>query len=406
MSLSDKDRKLEKIRQEIYETEEDIKNIQRQLLKKRSNISRTQVNSIRKSSKPQTIEPDFSEQAFEGISEEHYQMLGRLKQKVTGSRNKVEKVHSSNALLQNDIVQLNEEIARLENETVDVKSRLFEISQNNRKQKENESFQKGRKRELKTATRDFRRAAKDAETAITGLKIKSSIPKEDRTDLKPYMEKLVILDNKIRRTDKKIDELTEEIHLLNIEMQKPIVPDNDEDKNILPNYQIADDLEPDIKRLADESAQKEKELNVLRQEVMKKHSQSLVIERKFDRIKSLFEENIKYADETPNLTSDELLKKLDAALLKIKEDKAILQSKIDDKKMSNQAKEDLIEKKIRKIEMMKVMNEREISKIKNSIKEKRDKSFDAEMELVTKIREIQSKDNISKAKKKKKPSKV
>lgn len=403
MSLLEKDRKLEKIRQEIYETEEDIKNIQRQLLRKRSNVSRNQVNSIRKNNRPQTIEPDFSDQAFEGISEEHYQLLGRLKQKVTVSRNKVEKVHNSNILLQSEIAHLNEEIVNLENETVDVKSRLFEISQNNRKQKENESFHKGRKRELKTATRDYRRAAKDAETAITGLEMKSAIPREDRTDLKPYMEKLVILDNKIRRTDKKIDELTEEIHLLNIEMQKPITPDNDEDKDILPHYQIADDLEPDIKRLTDESNQKEKELHVLRQEVMKKHSQSLMIERKFDRIKSLYDENINYADETPNATTDDLLKKLDIALLKIKDDKASLQSQINEKKAINKANEELIQKKIRKIDMMKVMNEREITKIKNSIKEKRDKSFDAEMELISKIKEIQSKDNTVRAKKRKSP---
>ena len=403
MSLLEKDRKLEKIRQEIYETEEDIKNIQRQLLRKRSNVSRNQVNSIRKNNRPQTIEPDFSDQAFEGISEEHYQLLGRLKHKVTVSRNKVEKVHNSNILLQSEIAHLNEEIVNLENETVDVKSRLFEISQNNRKQKENESFHKGRKRELKTATRDYRRAAKDAETAITGLEMKSAIPREDRTDLKPYMEKLVILDNKIRRTDKKIDELTEEIHLLNIEMQKPITPDNDEDKDILPHYQIADDLEPDIKRLTDESNQKEKELHVLRQEVMKKHSQSLMIERKFDRIKSLYDENINYADETPNATTDDLLKKLDIALLKIKDDKASLQSQINEKKAINKANEELIQKKIRKIDMMKVMNEREITKIKNSIKEKRDKSFDAEMELISKIKEIQSKDNTVRAKKRKSP---
>lgn len=404
MSLIEKDRKLEKIRQEIYETEEDIKDIQRQLLKKRSNISRNQVNSIRKSNKPQTIEPDFSEQAFEGISEEHYQLLGKLKQKVTVSRNKVEKLHNSNTLLQNEIVHLNEVIAKLENETVDVKSRLFEIAQNNRKQKENESFQKGRKRELKTATKDYRRAAKDAEVAITGLEMKSSIPKEDRTDLKPYMEKLVVLDNLIRRTDKKINEYKEEINLLHIEMQKPIIPDNDEDMEVLPNYQIADDLEPDLKRLTDESNQKEKELKKLRQEVMKKHSQSLMIEQKFDRIKSIFDEKVKYSNEVPNLSTDELLKKLDAALLKIKEDKELLQSKINEKMISNQANEELIQKKIRKIEMLKVMNEREISKIKMSIKEQRDKSFDAEMELISKIKEIQSKENISKPKKKKKAS--
>ncbi|KAK8889340.1 hypothetical protein M9Y10_034086 [Tritrichomonas musculus] len=402
MSLLEKDQKLEKIRQQIYETEEDIKEIQRQLLKKRSEISQNQVKSVRKTNKPQTVEPDFSEEAFEGISEDHYQLLGRLKQKVSVTRNKVDKLHNANAMLQNDIVHQNEEIAKLENDTVDVKSRLFEISQNNRKQKENESFQKGRKRELKTATRDYRRAAKDAEILITGLEIKSSIPNEDRIDLKPQMENLVFLENSIRYTNKEIDDLKEEINLLNIEMEKPIVPDNDEDKEILPYYQIADDLEPDIKRLTDECNQKEKELNLLRQEVMKKHTQSLMIEQKFERIKSLVEENISFEGKIPNATTDELLKKLDIALSKSKGDKEYLQSQLNEKISSNHAKESLIKKKIRKIEMMKVMNEREIAKIKSSIKEQRDKSFDAEMELLSKIKEIQRKENLEKERKKKK----
>lgn len=398
MSFLEKDQILENIKLKIRETEDDIKSIQRELLQKRTKISKEKQSSVRK--QPKITDPDFSEDLLRGLPEDHYQMLGKLKQKVAVTRKKLDKVQSTNESFQGDIQHQNEEITRISNETVDVKSKLFKLSQKNRNQRENHMLFKSRKAEKQIAIKDFGRVTKDAETALTGLSIRASIPNEDRKDFKDYYDKLTFLENSIRRSNQQIQKMTDEINILNQALALPIQPENDEDRRLLESLTIPSD-EISINELAQEVSSKEKELKGLRQNVMKKHTQSLAFEQKFYKIKAIKDERIRPSKEIPQKSVDELLKELEIAKTRTKGQTQTLNSQLEDKIVNNKKNEQLIQKKVEKLERLKIMNEREIAKLKATIKEQRDQSFDEEMSLIARIKELQNKIDNRNAKKKK-----
>ncbi|OHT11843.1 hypothetical protein TRFO_18519 [Tritrichomonas foetus] len=407
MSIQDKEEELQRIKQEIRETEDDIKEIQKQMLKKRSELSTQKQKTIRKSVKPQTVEPQFDSEIYKGLSEEHYQYIGKLKRQVTILQGRYQKIHEKNELIQEEINAQNEDITATENKIVDLKSQLFELSQENRNHKTNENFRLAQKREKKTEIADLHRATKDAELAITGVKMRSATSNEDRKDFKPYFDQLTKLTNEIRKVDKNIENLKEQIYLINIEMEKPIIPENEDEQealNILdmPNLE---ELEPELQRMTEEVSQKEKELNDLRQKVKEKHSQSLLFEQKYEKIHQLLNENLKLADDLPSASADELLKVLNNVQSRSKVDEKTLKKQLNEKIEANQVIVGLIQKRIRKIEMEKIMNEREINKIKGEIKKQRDLTFDNEMSIVERIKELNRKiDNSAKKKKKQRPT--
>ena len=129
----------------------------------------------------------------------------------------------------------------------------------------------------------------------------------------------------------------------------------------------------------------------------------VLLEQKYERIKQIAEENIKPADDLPSASTDESLKQLDNALLTSKADINTLREEIAKKIESNKEKEDIIQKRIRKIDIIKVVNEKELNKIKGEIKQYRDKSFDDEMKFVERIKFLQQKIKNRESYKKKKP---
>ena len=405
MSFLEKEQELDELKEAIRIAEDEIKEIQSQIMQQRSENSRKKTKKIRKHFKPQTEEIIFDDDIYRGLSEEHYQLLARLRRETLLEQEKIDDIKNKNRLLQNQIDELNEEISLTENNIVDLKSNLFHLSQESGEKKMQQDFSEKQLKEKKIEIHQMSRLSKDAQSAITDLEFRRTISEDDRDDLKPALEQLLRLSNLIRRTDMNIDKLNDQIAILTQELSRMILPEDDKQKEALEILEMPalDELEPDIKRMTEEVASKEKILFQLRHDVKAKHTQSLLLEQKYERIKQIAEENIKPADDLPSASTDELLKQLDNALLTSKADINTLRDEFAKKIESNKEKEDIIQKRIRKIDIIKVVNEKELNKIKGEIKQYRDKSFDDEMKFVERIKFLQQKIKNRESYKKKKP---
>ena len=387
----DEGSELRDLRNQIRETELEIKKIQSQILVKKSEKFRAKQNRFRRSRYPEqrTDVIPRGQNEYDEISQSNAEHLRKLEYQISVKEAEREELQQRNQQIQEELEAIRHEILEKQNQVDEFKSNLFTAVEKKKKIRSKYELTQQKLSEQKVEIQSLKRLARDADSALVDVIERKNQPVEDRPDQKPQRDKLVELENAIRRLRKENTTLEDEIKLAEVEMSTPLHY-TEEENEILFSLQDADSssLQDDVLQMTQQLRVQERELRRLDKKISKVHRQSEMIEERYKMLLKLSEEPIPVSETPTEETVDELIARLKRVTQDMNDCTDTADQMLKEKIIQNGEMEQTIKRRLMELEHAKVLFARKTKQLKEKIQAERDKTFDREAELVDRIKEL------------------
>lgn len=382
------------LKQKIKQTESEIKDLQSQLMIKKSANYRRKQAEIRKAKYPEndTRITKVKHNDFRGIAEEHIELLRNLESEISGKEKRLMEIVMRSQEISHEIDEQAREIEQKEHKIQELRSRIFDSEQQKQRTRANYELTHQKVNEKRIEIKSLKRLSKDAELAVTSVIQRKEQPLHDRMDLKPMMKKLLELDNKIRYVQSQNSDFEEQIRLYETEIAVPITY-TEEEKESLYALENADSesLHSDNAAMMEAIKQKEKEARSLQRKVNVLHASNNKTEETYKLLLSISRESIDMTESTPEESTEQLIQRLHRTVSEMKSCEDVANQMLKEKVTENGDLEGRIKRKLMEIEHSRIRLEQERSVLNLKIRAARDDATAREVKIVNKIQNLEKK---------------
>lgn len=381
---------LRALRKQIRQTEAEIKDIHSQILVRKSQIIKSKENAIRRSKYPErltVIQPQ--RKRYAGVPQRNIDVLDKLRYEISVKEERKVSLQNSNRELEDQLNEQKQEIEEKERLLSELQHKIYKSIE---KKKEMISLYEMTQQKIdegKIERQELKRLAKDSESALVSVIQRKNKPIEDRKDAKPHRDRIIELDTRIRKLRSDSAALEHEIEMAELELSKPLPITEDEEEILFAMEDPdADTLQDTVFLLSEHLKSGERKLKSLERKINNTHKQNFIIENRYKVLARISRESIPVSDTITDETVDELISKLDRVTAEMDECDTVANQMLQELLSRNSDTEKTIQTRLAELNIARTRFAQQKQKLRQQIKDQRDKVSHQESELVDRICEI------------------
>ena len=381
---------LRALRKQIRQTEAEIKDIHSQILVRKSQIIKSKENAIRRSKYPErltVIQPQ--RKRYAGVPQRNIDVLDKLRYEISVKEERKASLQNSNRELDDQLNEQKQEIEEKERLLSELQHKIYKSIEKKKEMISLYEMTQEKIDEGKIERQELKRLAKDSESALVSVIQRKNKPIEDRKDAKPHRDRIIELDTRIRKLRSDSAALEHEIEMAELELAKPLPITEDEEEILFAMEDPdADTLQDTVFLLSDHLKAGERKLKALERKINNTHKQNFIIENRYNVLARISRESIPVSDTITDETVDELISKLDRVTADMDECDAVANQMLQELLSRNSDTEKTIQTRLAELNIARTRFAQQKQKLRQQIRDQRDKVSQQESELVDRICEI------------------